>query len=187
MAKASSRISFSAKLVRPGGIDKSAPWAFLNLPDEASLKLPARSQVSVEGTFNSVPFQATLDPDGQGGHWLKVRPELQEASAAKPGEIVELVIAPVAVEPEPEVPNDVLVALQSAPPKAMETWLDITPIARRDWIKWIVSGKRAETRTKRIEVACSKMLAGNRRPCCFDRSGMFDKSLSCPISDTEDQ
>ncbi len=187
MAKTSSPISFRAKLVRPGGIDKGAPWTFLNLPDEASTKLPARSQVSVEGTINGVLFQATLDPDGQGGHWLKVRPELQEASAAKPGEIVELVISPVAVEPEPEVPDDVLGALNSAPPNAIETWLDITPIARRDWIKWIVSGKKAETRTKRIEVAISKMTAGNRRPCCFDRSGMFDKSLNCPISDTEYQ
>jgi hypothetical protein len=24
---------------------------------------------------------------------------------------------------------------------------------------------------------------GKRRPCCFDRSGIYDKSLSCPIAD----
>jgi hypothetical protein len=185
MAKASSSIGFSAQLLRPGGPDKGASWTFLRLPEAASLQLPARSQVSVDGTFNGIPFRTTLEPDGQGGHWMKVRPELQEASAARPGEIAELIIAPVAIEPEPEVPDDVLDALRSAPPKAMATWLDITPIARRDWIKWIVSGKKAETRTKRIEVACSKMSAGNRRPCCFDRSGMFDKSLSCPIPDSE--
>ena len=40
-----------------------------------------------------------------------------------------------------------------------------------------------ETRVKRIEVAISKLSAGSRRPCCFDRSGMYDKSLSCPIPD----
>ena len=66
-----------------------------------------------------------------------------------------------------------------------ETWAAITPVARRDWIFWIVSGKKAETRLKRIDVAMSKLSAGNRRPCCFDRSGMYDKSLSCPIAEDE--
>jgi hypothetical protein len=186
MAKTISPIKFSAKLSRPGGADKGAPWTFLNLPDEVSQQLPTRSQFSVEGTFNGVPFVATLDPDGEGGHWLKVKPSLQEEARAKVGDMVELEIAPATKEPEPEVPDDVLLALKAAPAKAMETWLDITPVARRDWIKWITSGKKAETRVKRIEVALSKMTAGNRRPCCFDRSGMYDKSLSCPISDDEE-
>ena len=185
MTKTNSPILFHAMLFRPAGDDKGATWTFLNLPEEASKKLPTRSMVSVEGTFNGFPFQTTLEPDGQGGHWMKVRPELQNAVKAKPGDFVELEIALAAVEPEPELPDDILKALESAPPKAMVTWLDITPIARRDWIKWIVSGKKAETRTKRIEVACSKMSAGNRRPGCFDRSGMYDKSLSCPIPDVE--
>jgi hypothetical protein len=141
--------------------------------------------VSVDGTFNGFPFQATLLPDGNGGHWLKVDQQLREAARAKAGDVVELEIAPVTEEPEPEVPEDVLQALKSAGPTAKATWAAITPVARRDWIFWITSGKKAETRVKRIEVACSKLAAGNRRPCCFDRSGMYDKSLNCPIPDAE--
>jgi hypothetical protein len=38
------------------------------LPKEASAKLPSRSMTSVEGMFNGLAFQATLEPDGQGGH-----------------------------------------------------------------------------------------------------------------------
>jgi len=185
MTKTISPIHFSAKLRRPAGTDKGASWAFLNLPQEASQKLPTRSMISVEGTFNGFPFLTTLEPDGEGGHWLKAEQKLLEAADAKPGDVVELEIAPASKEPEPEVPEDVQRALEAAPPKAMATWLDITPVARRDWIKWITSGKREETRVKRIEVACSKMAAGNRRPCCFDRSGMYDKSMSCPIAEDE--
>lgn len=185
MAKTFSPIRFSAKLLRPAGADKGAPWAFLNLPEDASQKLPTRSMLSVEGTFNGSPFVATLDPDGEGGHWLKVSPTLLKDAGAKPGDTVELEIGPATVEPEPEVPEDILKALKAAPPKAMETWLDTTPVARRDWIAWIISGKKAETRTKRIEVACSKMAAGNRRPCCFDRSGMYSKEFCSPIADDE--
>ncbi|MGH7939374.1 MAG: YdeI/OmpD-associated family protein, partial [Bryobacteraceae bacterium] len=54
------------------------------------------------------------------------------------------------------------------------------PIARRDWIHWIISAKQAETRTRRIKNACSMLAAGKRRPCCFDRSGFYSKSLNAP-------
>jgi hypothetical protein len=141
--------------------------------------------VSVDGTFNGVPFAATLEPDGRGGHWLRVEPELSKSAGAKVGDLVEFEIAPVAVEPEPKVPVDLAEALAAAPPKALETWQAITPAARRDYIFWMVSGKKAETRVKRIGVAIDKLAKGNRRPCCFDRSGMYDKSLSCPIADDE--
>lgn len=175
-------IKFSTKLLRPGGADKDATWAFLNLPQHASDQLPTRSMVSVEGTFNGSPFQATLEPDGQGGHWLRASPKLCETVGATVGTIVELEIAPASVEPEPEVPEDFQKALEEAPPKAMATWLATTAIARRDWVAWVTSGKKAETRVKRIEVACSKLAAGNKRACCFDRSGQYSKSFSCPVA-----
>ena len=157
MAKTVSTASFKARLFRPSGVDKGAPWTFLNLPEDASKKLPTRSMVSVDGTFNGFPFQATLRPDGQGGHWLKVDQRLREATGAEAGDVIELEIAPAAVEPEPEVPEDFQSALSVAPPKATTTWAAITPVARRDWIFWITSGKKAETRVKRIEVAISKL------------------------------
>ena len=61
--------------------------------------------------------------------------------------------------------------------------MDITAVARRDWIQWIESAKREETRLKRIETACDMLANGKRRPCCFDRAGMYSKSLSCPVAD----
>jgi hypothetical protein len=140
---------------------------------------------SVEGTLNGSPFRATLEPDGQGGHWLKVDRKLREAVGAAAGDVVALEIAPVREEPEPKVPPDLRKALAAAPAKAREVWSDITPIARRDWIQWMTSGKRAETRVLRIDKACDMLAKGKRRPCCFDRSGMFDKSLSCPVAEPQ--
>lgn len=173
-------IRFTTTLHRPR-TPEPVSWSFLALPQEASDPLPSRAMTSVEGTFNGVPFAATLEPDGRGGHWLRVEPELREAVGAEVGETVTLEIAPATVEPEPRVPADLREALDAALPLARETWSSITPLARRDWIHWIVSGKKAETRVKRIGVALSKLSAGDRRPCCFDRSGMYSGSLSCPL------
>ena len=183
MPKTAYKIFFTAKLFRPKATAKAISWTFLIVPKDASAKLPSRGMTSVEGTLNGFPFLATLEPDGEGGHWLKVERKMRETARAEAGDLVAIEIAPVAVEPESEAPDDLWKAVADAPPKALETWSDITPLARRDWIHWITSGKRDETRAKRITVAISKLSTGERRPCCFDRSGMYSKSLSCPIAD----
>ncbi len=50
---------------------------------------------------------------------------------------------------------------------AQAVWRDITPLARNEWICWVTSGKKAETRDIRIEKALSKLKGGMRRPCCW--------------------
>ncbi len=65
-----------------------------------------------------------------------------------------------------KVPADLRKELLSSP-KAFAVWEDITPLARNEWICWVTSGKKAETRTIRIEKALSKLGGGMRRPCCW--------------------
>ena len=65
-----------------------------------------------------------------------------------------------------DLPADLERALRSDG-KALETWEDITPLARNEWICWIESAKRAETRIRRIEWGCSNLKDGKRRPCCW--------------------
>lgn len=181
VGQSASRIHFSATLFRPKarGRTKAVSWSFLTLPAKASEKLPSRGMVSVEGTLNGFPIKVTLEPDGRGGHWLKVDRKLLEGAGAAAGDTVRLEITPVAREPEPSVPSDLRKALAGAP-RARKVWSEITPLARRDWIQWITSGKRVETRALRIGKACDMLAKGKRRPCCFDRSGLYSKSLSCP-------
>ncbi len=173
MAATTAKIRFKANLLRPLE-PAGAAWSFLVLPKAASAKLPSRSMVTVDGAFAGQAFQATLEPDGEGSHWLKMDKALCEAAGVEIGDTVELEIAPVAQEPEPKVPADVRKALADHP-GALATWQDITPVARRDWIHWITSGKKAETRTKRIATACDMLASGKRRACCFDRSRRYSK------------
>ena len=180
MIKTTSKIRFKAKLLCPAETEKGETWTFLILPKNVSAKLPSRGMTAIEGSINGFHFKATLQPDGQKSHWLKIDRKLREAAAAEVGDIVTLEITPASEEPEPEVPTDLREALAAATPKARKLWFDVTPIARRDWIQWITSTKRAETRERRIKNACSMLAAGKRRPCCFDRSGFYSKSLSAP-------
>ena len=65
-----------------------------------------------------------------------------------------------------QMPTDLRKALISTP-KAGAVWKDITPLARNEWICWVTSGKKVETRNIRIEKALSKLKGGMRRPCCW--------------------
>ena len=65
-----------------------------------------------------------------------------------------------------ELPSDLQKALLSDP-EMLAVWEDITPLARNEWICWIESAKKPETRMHRIVVARSKLTSGMRRPCCW--------------------
>ena len=178
MAKTDS-FTFKAKLIRPAKPGSDDSWAFLVLPKSASEKLPRRGRTSIDGTINGHPFKATLEPDGQLSHWLKVRKELREAVGAKFGETVTVQASPANPEPEPKLPDDLRRALDASP-EAKAVWKSTTTIARVDWVHWVESAKQAKTRKHRVDNACDMLASGKKRVCCFDQSGYYSKSLSAP-------
>lgn len=64
------------------------------------------------------------------------------------------------------IPADLRKAL-TANQIALKAWNNITPLARNEWICWIISVKKIETRKNHIERTCMELLQGKRRPCCW--------------------
>jgi len=152
-------ICFTAKIFKIGS------WLLLRLPERASARLPSRGMAMVQGTLNGLSFKTPLEPDGRGSHWCRVSETLE----VKEGDTVSLEIEPMKEWPEPSLPDDLRNALTSSA-KAHDAWIDITPMARWDWIRWIHGTKQAETRKKRIATTCDMLKSGKRRPCCFNRN-----------------
>ena len=170
-ARSTSPVSFEARLFRIGA------WTLLKIPRDASAKLPSRGMVMAEGTINGFRFQAALEPDGKGSHWLRVDGALREAVGAGAGSTATISMEPVKRWPEPRVPADLRRAL-AADRRAHVLWRDITPNARWDWIRWINGTRNPETRKIRIEKALSKLKSGKRTACCFDRSRCTEPEVS---------
>jgi len=157
-------IRFQTKLVTIKG------WLIVHVPPEASRQLPSRGQVMAKGTINDVPLLTALEPDGTfQGHWFRVDATLQKRLGVAEGDTVSLEIEATNDWPEPEVPTDWQAALD-ADAEVRQLWQRITPLARWEWLRWINSTREPATRARRIEVSCSKLRAGSRRPCCFNRS-----------------
>ena len=170
---------FKGKVRRPALSAGETPWAFIILPKKTSDILPRRGRASVDGTLNGKAFRATLEPDGQLSHWLRVDMDLLQAAGAEVGDLVTIELVPVDQEPEPEIPPDLQNALSTAP-EARAVWEDTTTIARLDWIHWVTSAKQSKTRAKRIDTACDMLASGKRRVCCFDPSGFYSKAFRAP-------
>lgn len=166
-----STIRFETAPLQLGG------WTILRLPKSASAKLPSRGQALVEGTINGVRSKIVLEPDGQGSHWFRIDSGLLEAAGMEAGKTAAVAVAPSKEWPEPEVPADLNKALASDP-QAKALWVTITPMARWDWLRWIRATSSQETRGRRIQVAMSKLRAGARRPCCFNRNLCTEPEVS---------
>lgn len=166
-----STIRFEARLSKIGS------WTILRFPKSASARLPSRGVTMVEGTVNGCHFKTALEPDGRGSHWFRVDESLLKALGTDPEDTVALAIEPTKEWSEPKVPEDLKKALAGVP-EARALWLDITPNARWDWIRWIGATKQPRTRNRRIEVALSKLESGDRRPCCFNRNQCSEPYVS---------
>jgi len=64
------------------------------------------------------------------------------------------------------VPNDLRKTLTSST-KILEAWNGLTPLARNEWICWVTSVKKSDTRENHIKRVQEDLKKGKRRPCCW--------------------
>ena len=140
----------------------------LHFPKEISAFFPSRGMVVVEGTLKHIPFKAALEPDGMGSHWFELDTKLIEDGGILAGDLIALELTVTDQWYEPDVPKDLMDALNKA--KLNLCWDNLTVRARWEWVRWVRFTKNPDTRKKRIEVTCSKLESGKKRPCCFDLS-----------------
>lgn len=75
------------------------------------------------------------------------------------------------------VPED-LAARLAGDDAAMTAWLDITPLARNEWICLVTDAKQEKTRLRRLDRAISQLSDGHRRPCCWPGCAHREKNGS---------
>ena len=78
------------------------------LPKAVSDLFPRRGRTTADVKIGAGTHRITLEPDGRLGHWLRIGEDIYTAMGASIGDEISLQIAPVAREPEPEVPGAVV-------------------------------------------------------------------------------
>ncbi len=153
-------IAFDAELRAPM---PGKAWTFVTLPPAASARLGTRGRIAVEGTINGHRFRTSAFPDGKGSHQLMVNAEMRRGAGAEQGHVAHFALRAADDEVVVEVPEDLRKAL--AKRKAAQAQFQaITAKARAEWVRWITTAKRTETRKRRVTTAAERLARGVRRP-----------------------
>jgi Bacteriocin-protection, YdeI or OmpD-Associated/Domain of unknown function (DUF1905) len=142
---------FEAKIVaaRGGGAFVSVPFSVFDV-------FGTRGQVRVKGTIDGKPFHSNLAPMGGGTHLLGLHKATREAIGKSIGDSVTLVIEADTEERTVAVPDDFQRALARSP-KARDAFEKFAYTHRKEYVQWIESAKRPETRQRRITDAVARI------------------------------
>ena len=153
-------IQFKAKL---WSAMEGKGWTFITMPKEASAQLPARGRVAVKGTINGFPFTSSAFPDGNGSHNIQINSAMRVGAKAEAGKMAQFEITPATDAVKVDVPPELKTALKKST-VATKQWDAITPKARAEWVTWIASPKKEETRIARVSKTTERLAKGDKRP-----------------------
>jgi hypothetical protein len=152
------RQEFDARLesVGPGGA-----WTYLLAPFRVEEVFGSKARVAVKGTINGFAFRSSLSPMGDGTHALMVNKAMKAGANAAAGDTVHLVLEKDDAPRTVIIPQDLQRAL--AKDKAAKGhFAKLAYSHQKEYVDWIESAKKEETRQRRIEKAVTLLAEGQK-------------------------
>lgn len=155
----SSKITFSAPIIQVEGMNA----AYVEFPFNVEELFGTRGQVKVKAMFDKqVEYRGSLANMGRNCHTLGLTQEIRSKLGKTFGNLVEVELERDMEVREVIIPDDVQVLLNENPEgKAYFEKLSYTH--RKEYINWITSAKKEETRVNRL-VAFIEKLRQKKKP-----------------------
>ena len=147
---------FNASLYRPEGV---GTWTYLDIPIEVSKKFDAKGQVNVKGLINGHPYQTSARPHGTGWHYIVVNKSIRDAIGVTTGDVVRVVMSLDTAPRTVEIPPDLIGALESDG-KYSRLFEELSYSRQKEFVDWLESAKREETRRRRVAQSLEMLLEG---------------------------
>lgn len=133
---------------------------YISLPFDPTEAWGKSRRHYVIGTINDHPFQGSLGVR-QGNHFMPLNEELRRAASIKPGDMVKVTME--LDQPQQKgMPSDFAEALGNAP-EAQAFFDTLSAFYRNQYIEWITSAKKIETRQERLAKTVELLKAGKRQ------------------------
>ena len=136
--------------------------ASFHVPFDVQEAFGTRARVPVCGTINGFAYRSSIMNMGE-GHMMVVNREMREAAGVKAGDVVEIVMAHDTAERTIEAPPDFKKAL-AAGKRAKGFFDTLSYTHRKEYVRWITSAKRPETRATRIARSIAMLNKGTKTP-----------------------
>jgi hypothetical protein len=134
--------------------------AFVRVPFDIE-KVFGRKRVAVNATIDGAPYRGSLMRMGTPYPILGIVKDIRATIGKDIGDAVTITVEEDAEPRVIAVPPDLKRALASAP-KARAFFDALSYTHRKEYVRWIESAKRDETRADRLEKTVAMLLAGKR-------------------------
>jgi len=151
--------TFEARLKGEG---PNGAWTFIDVPFDVGKTWGTRARVSVVACINGESYRTSIFPAGDGTHRMMVNKRMQAAARAGAGDVVSVTMSPDVGERTVEVPRDLRGAL-AADKQAKGLFKALSYSCKKEYVEWITSAKREETRAGRVTKAVEMLRAGRKR------------------------
>lgn len=131
-------------------------WTYARIPEIPQDKKAHFGWVKVRGTIDGYEIKRYhLMPMGNGSLFLPVKAEIRKKIKKKEGDYVHVILYP---DSEPlEIPQEMFLCLQEEP-LALKFFQSLSESEQNDYIQWIFSAKKEETKIVRLAKAIDKLL-----------------------------
>lgn len=137
--------------------------AFIAIPFDVEEIYGTRGQVKVNATFDGHPYHGVIANMGTGCHIIGVRKEIRKVIGKSIGNKIKVTIQQDLSERTVELPPDFESDLKKDE-KARLFFDALSYTNRKEYVVWISSAKKQETRIKRLKETIGKLLEGKKNP-----------------------
>ncbi len=149
---------FEAVLERP---DATGAWTFLRVPFDVQEVFGSRARIAVKGTVNGVAVRGSLMPQGDGTHFLVVNKSIRDQAGAEAGDPVRVSLERDTAPRTVDTPPDLKSALADGGVDS-SAFGGMSYSHQKEYVDWIESAKRPETRARRVSKAVAMIGEGRR-------------------------
>lgn len=133
--------------------------AYIEFPYAVEEEFGTKGQVKVQATFDGHAYRGSLANMGQGCHCLGITQKIRAAIGKGPGDTIHVELQKDATPRIVIVPED-LATLLKKNEEAKTFFESLSYTHRKEYVHWIESAKKAETRERRLTKTID-MLANN--------------------------
>lgn len=134
--------------------------AFVSVPFDVEMVF-GKKRVPVRVTIDGEPYRGSLVRMGGASHMLLVLKSIREKIGKGPGDAVDVVVEEDLRPRVVAVPGDLRRALEGES-KARLFFRGLSYSGRREYVRWIESAKKRETRAGRVAKAVAMLRQGMR-------------------------
>ncbi|MBC7879283.1 MAG: DUF1905 domain-containing protein [Anaerolineales bacterium] len=141
-------------------ISKSGTRVFVPIPFDPNDIWGVKQRHHIRGTVNGYKVRGSLGSDGK-QYFLILGAAWRRDCDVDTGTKVDVVLSPEG--PQSETLSSDIVSALDGEPKAKAFFESLATFYRKNYIRWIESAKKPETRTARIEEMISLLKAGKKQ------------------------